>query len=293
MSANFLNYPFKEWNEQALFPGPQELEEDYIKRAQFCLELDKNLSQKLDVELPFNSSDLASKDILNDSCEITKKKFGIAPNWVPLFFNNYQLSSWQGGCAWIFQLNESTPTAAFLQLRAQFKKNQSYLGLYNRNELIAHEIVHVGRMMYQEPKFEEILAYQTSSKIWRKWLGPIVQSHKESLFFVLLLGFVIIGDAALITLGKNPVTSIWSFWIKLLPLTLIGLGLIRLGLRQYQFHCCLKKLKSLYPDKEQEIVYRLEDSEIKKFASMPISNIRVYIKKQESFRWQFLKYVYH
>lgn len=291
---NKTSNTFKEWNQQGLFPGPDETEKEFIDRANFCLELDQNLSQQVGADLPFNIKDRASKNILQMSSPLTQKLFGITPEWVPLFFSNHQLSSWQGGCAWIFQLTEATPTAAFLQLRANFRANTSYLGLYNREELISHELSHVGRMMYHEPQFEEVLAYQTSSKSWRRWLGPIVQSPRESLIFVLLLGLIIIADAALISLGNSPLAHTWTMWLKLLPIALIGLALSRLGLRQWQFSRCLKKLENLYNDPEiaQHVIYRLRDNEIKEFGAASVQDIRTYMNAQQSFRWTFLKQIY-
>ena len=124
--------------------------------------------------------DRAFQAILDEASFKTKELYGIQPTWTPLFFNNYQLAPWHGGCAWIFQLTENAPTAALLQLRAPFRHQPTYLNLYRRDELIAHELSHVGRMMYQEPQFEgnsclsyllffmETLAWSYCSIIQRK-----------------------------------------------------------------------------------------------------------------------------
>ncbi|MBA3722870.1 MAG: hypothetical protein H0W88_10790 [Parachlamydiaceae bacterium] len=283
------------WNQQGLIPGPKETEENYINRAHFCFDLEHHLIKEVGSELPFNVSDRATQEILHESYPKTENYYGITPQWTPVFFSNYQLTSWHGGCAWIFQLNESTPTASFLQLRAQFRNKETYLGIYRRSELIAHELSHVGRMMYQEPQFEEILAFQSSTSSFRRWLGPIVQSSKESLFFILLLGVIILADLAVITLDHSY-SHQGLFWLKWLPVAVVALALSRLGWRHLQFNRCLKKLETIYGNKHtaQHLTYRFLDSEIKFFASSSIESIKNFISEQQtkSFRWHFLATLY-
>lgn len=42
-------------------------------------------------------------------------------------------------------------------------------------------------MMYEEPKFEEILAFDSSTSVFRRFFGPIVKSSYESSIFILIL----------------------------------------------------------------------------------------------------------
>jgi hypothetical protein len=178
------------------------------------------------------------------------------------------------------------------QLRSRFRLSDVYLGLYHRRELIAHELAHVGRMLYQEPQFEEILAYQSSASRWRRWLGPLFQSSKESLFFVILLAISIMADFALLSTG---VAGSVAWWIKGAPLLLIALVLIRLAYRQDGYQRCLKQLCALYPQSEaRHVLYRLRDSEIKQFGKMTPFEIRDFIdtSSARSFRWKFLKKLY-
>lgn len=275
------------FNDQGLFPGPAESEENFTKRARYCLNLDKNLETAVGAILPFKVKDRATKEILKEAEQITDPLYGIKPEWTPIFFSNYQLSPWHGGCAWIFQLNEETPTAAFLQLRARFRVQTKYLGIYRREELIAHELSHVGRMMYNEPKFEELLAFRSSKCKWRQFFGPIFQSSRETLFFILLLGLVIFTQLALITV--SPQWSLALFWV---PLLFIVFGIGRLIWKHWKFSLCLKNLNGLI-EKPEHLAYRLLDDEIILFGKKQ-SSILNYIDEQEkvSFRWKFLKSIY-
>ncbi len=286
---------WKAWNRQGLIPGLEETEEAFKARAFFCLALEQELVKKVGADLPFDAGDQASQEILKEGTIITSDLYGIAPGWVPIFFNNYQLAPWHGGCAWIFQLDEQTPTSAFLQLRAGFRKQKSYLALYDRQELIAHELAHVGRMMYHEPQFEEILAYRSSSSCWRRWLGPIVQSSKESLLFIFILGAVLMADLALLVLDQ-PINAGALWGLKLAPLALIAFALMRLIYKQWLFTRCEKKLEELYANASDaaHLLYRLSDGEIRHFAHSTTGSIKAFMQEQatHSFRWQFLLGLY-
>lgn len=284
---------WKEWNAQGFIPGPDESEEAFQKRISFCLNLEHNLQQIEGAKLPFEKDDHQSEEILDEALPLTKKLYDIQPKWVPLFFNNQQLAPWHGGCAWIFQFNDETPTAAFLQLRTSFRNSKNFLGIYQCRELIAHELAHVGRTLYQEPQFEEFFAYQSSSSRFSRWIGPMVQSSKESFFFILLLGLVILTDVALLSTGIKMGTLAWG--IRLLPLALIVYAFVRLIYRHHILKRCLQKLKAFQSHNQaKHLLYRLRDKEIKNFSRSTPSKIQEFIEKEskKSFRWRFLKALY-
>lgn len=284
-----------QYNKQGLFPCVTESEQAYVQRAHFCLNLVHELESRTGTELPFDPKDRASEEVLREAYAYTRPLYDSAPDWIPIFFNDYKLSLWHGGCAWIFQLDEDTPTSAFMQLRSSFKNNHRYLGLYNREELIAHELAHAGRMMYQDPQFEEILAYQTSPSFLRRWLGPIVQSSNESLLFILVLGFIIMANVAL--LAFNPVEAYSSIkWFIGLPLLLVTCALARLSIRHLQLKKCIRHLSTLYHSstKARHLTYRLHDQDIRRFAASSSEQIRSFIEDQPStsFYWSFIKTCY-
>lgn len=284
---------WRKWNDQGFIPGPEEGEKSFQERIAFCENLEQNLQQNASTKLPFEKNNDQSQEILEEALPFTQKLYGIQPRWVPLFFNNHQLAPWHGGCAWIFQLNEQTPTASFLQLRARFLTSKSFLGIYQSRELVAHELAHVGRMLYQEPQFEEFFAYQSSSSKLTRWLGPIVQTSRESFFFILLLGLVVLTDVALISVGAHMPLLSWG--LKLLVGGLIVYALARLIYRHHVLNLCLKKLKILLPSHQaKHFLYRLRDKEIKQFSRSAPSKIHQYIEQgaENSFRWRFLKALY-
>lgn len=294
--SNLSDEELLAYNKQGLIPGPDESEVEFIRRAQYCVHLRQKLAESSEMPLSFEQLEFTlSKEVLDPVFSITKPLFDIAPEWMPIIFGNEQMPPWHGGCAWIFQLEDSTPTAAMLQLRKQFQYSERYLGIYNRTEIISHELAHVGRMLFQEPRFEEIIAYRTSKSTLRRWLGPIVESSNESLLFVLMLGLVIMADIALIATGQH-VAYQWAMWLKVIPVSLIGYGLFRVGYKQHQFKQCLKNLEELYQNVEvaQAVIYRLTDDEIVLFSQSSLDEIKAYISDHQatSFRWRLITIAY-
>lgn len=283
------------FNRQGLIPGPDESEEAFSIRAKACLDLKSYLATHDAVQsLPFKIEASQSKEALECAYPLTKPLFDIQPDWLPLFFSNYKLTPWHGGCAWIFQLEEEGPRMAFLQLRKTFATNKQYLSLYQRDELIAHECAHVGRMTFDENRFEEILAYRTNHSPLRAWLGPIVQSATESLIFIALLFSLMLLDFYFI-FSENYEAYFSLGWLKLLPVGLFLLALMRLWRRQKTFRKCLKQLQEVLGEETSanHVIYRLTDQEINQFA-LPQSSIIEYAQAEskKSLRWRLLWLAY-
>jgi hypothetical protein len=278
------------YNQMGLIPGPDEPEEDFVKRVHYCLGLKTELSAK------FGKIDnQVSRDLILQVAPKTRELFDIVPEWVPIVFSNEQLAYWHGGCAWIFQQDDETPMGAFFQLREVFAKKDRYLGLYDRKEIVAHETAHVGRMLFHEPKFEEMLAYRTSPSWLRRWIGPIVQASWESLTFVAVLLLALVMDFFILIMDK-PDPYHMGMWFKIIPAILLFVGLGRLGLQHLLFHRCLQKLQGLLHDpvKANAVIYRLRDREIGMFGEMEDADVLQYIKTEEerSLRWRVISKAY-
>jgi hypothetical protein len=283
-----------EWNSLGIIPGPEETEEEYLKRTEYSLSLKQQLASELGKEIPFSAEPFAAENHLQQAYRETQEFYDIAPRWVPVFYTNYQLSPWQGGCAWIFQVTEDSPKAALIQLRRGFREAKKYLKIYDREELLSHEFSHAGRLAYQEPKFEEFFAYKSSSSAFRKYFGPIVKSSFESLLFVIVLLMVLILDISAIALANEDVYSI-VLYSKLIPIGIVLAALVRLVRRHRQLDKCSKKLSWLVqPGKVNGFLYRLTDLEIIAFSRMNASEIKTYISEQQikSVRWKVIAAAY-
>lgn len=276
-------------NEKGLIPGPGESVESFVQRVEYCLKLSEHIENKL----PFSVENEASSELIQEVCVYISPLYDIAPDWVPVFFSNYRLAPWHGGCAWIFQMSEEEPTAAFFQLRQGLKEAPTYLWFYNRTDLMAHEMAHVGRMMFEEPRFEEMLAYRTSKNRWRRWWGSLINSSAESAWFVFILLPIIFFDLYLLFAGYER--YYWSvMWIKLLPLGLVLAAIIRLWRKHAVLERTLKKLTSISDSKTkaEAFLYRLTDKEIEIFSKMTVQEIVKYAESDSSLRWRVIKQAY-
>lgn len=277
------------YNDQGIIPGPNEDEAAFAARAAYCLNLRETIGSFLSESLPAFEEEASGK-VINEALPITKKLFDIAPTWVPLFFSNYKLNFWHGGCAWIFQRDENSPTSAFFQLRQAFRKQERYLGLYERNELIAHEMAHVGRMMFEEPQFEELLAYKTSTSRFRRWFGPIIQAPWESALFVLTLFLIFVID---LSVTGYPEYSSKVIWLRVIPSFMFFYALSRLLNKNGQFRKCHDNLAVITKNPDA-VIYRLTDKEIMTFAQLTPIEIQMFTRAlpTQSLRWRLIYLAY-
>jgi hypothetical protein len=271
-------------NHEGLIPGPEETMETFHARVHYCRNLRRIIADQLEIK----EENMGSSDLIQEAAPITEKYFDMVPEWTPVIFSNDRLAPWHGGSAWIFQQTLETPLGAFFQLRKNFQYSERYPRIYDRRELIAHESAHVGRMAFEEPIFEEMLAYQTAPSSFRRIFGPIVQSARESLFFVALLLVSLL--VSLLDFSEQSYLG----WILLLPWIFLGIGLGRLWVRRNQFARCLAVLNLALgkPAAAFAVIYRLTDQEIIQFGKLSREELLHFAADQRSLRWRLIQIAY-
>jgi hypothetical protein len=277
----------KKYNSIGLVPGPLETEADYQKRVDYCLQLKNQLNDTFSDALPYENE----QAWLAPALQITGPLYDISPAWVPLFFSNQQLLPWHAGAAWIFQKVEKGPLGALLQLRKALYQKPVYFLVYHRDEIIAHELCHVGRMAFEEKRFEELLAYRTSDRFFPRYFGPILQSVGESRLFIIVLLTLLIMDFSFLFLGSLKI-YFQMFYLKLIPVFLILWGVFRLRKRQGILQEAERQLKAVWGEAASFILYRLTDREIEQFSKQTADQIRNYAEQENSLRWQAIKTAY-
>jgi len=216
-------------------PGPDETEEAFLGRIQNPLPIPE----------------------WNEIGAVTQPLFGFAIDWVPLTYSNQKIAWWEGAATWI------SDTSLSIQLRSAFQKG-TFLG-YKRIEVLAHEAVHAARARFDQPQFEEILAYATSTKRWRRFLGPLFTYSWEPL--IVLMGLLST-----------------FFWLPLCGILFIP-WLGWLTYRQFIFKKCCRKLSL-------SIAVCLTDREIKKLAFAKPSEIEAFFQNTSTPRFRVLKLVF-
>lgn len=262
----------RDYRKQGFIIGPNETEENFLQRVHTCKDL---LPEKF---FPISSPKLFNKtqilSLLSHNPLYQHKKYAdllAAFAWMPIFVSNYKLPFWIGGVVWI--CSEGNVTVPILQVRRHFSKRHR-INLYLPEEICMHEAVHAMRTTFEEPKFEEFLAYSTSPSSLHKWLGPLFQASLESTIFLicLLLG----------SLG-----SFFSY-LAILPFLLYLCFLIlRLYSRHKVISACIKNIENLFPKIDAfSIIIHLTDKEILQFSRISQKKLSLYIRSQSCLRWR-------
>ena len=170
-----------------------------------------------------------------------------------------------------------------VQLHPRFKNQQKFLSV-DKNETIEHEKVHFIRRSFTKDRYEESIAYLTSSSKYRRALGGMFKNPKE------IKGFF------LMTLLLPPLGWIFDQGEKIMGLMLLTLGFfIFRGLKKYfLLQKIIKKLNQISSGRGIEFLFRLEDEEINLFSYLCAAKIETYYKsfpsspKKEMMKWAYL-----
>ncbi len=276
-----------EYNRRGLIPGPDESESEFLQRAEYCLGLKDRL-------LAEGHGEIEGGEYLRSCADETKKYYDLVPDWIPLMFDDHKLSFWHGGCAWIFRMEEGSPLAALLQLRKKLRDHVHFF-LLNRKEILTHEIAHAGRMAFEEPRYEEILAYRSSGSRFRAAWGALGQNSRETGLFVLIL-FCILGIDLFLLFSDYPFLYLQAMPLKIVPLLMVFYAGFRLKRRQNTLDRCLNTLQKTVSDPEMALptAYRLTDKEIDTFSRFSPLEIREYVNsgKVDSVRLRLIDVEY-
>lgn len=264
----------KELGEEGFIAAPEESEEAFVKRVDKLRNLAKDPG-KLFEGATFESWNGEMKPLL-----------GAKPCWIPWAYSNKKLPPWQGAVMWLFEV-EGKEKFPIIQLREGFKKGK-YL-FYSKEEVLWHEVLHSIRMGYQEPRFEELLAYYHSKSKVRRFFGPLFRKPSQAIIFIVL----ILLSLALQTTSLFFLTSPLLPWIKgvaLLPLLDLAFRSASLIKDQRILKKALKKLSEIFPNQKDvfPIAIRLKDTEIESLALKPVGQILGDIEEKipHSLRWR-------
>jgi hypothetical protein len=239
-------------NEEGFIPGPFESLPLFEARVAKTKEVLKEKNS-----LPSSHWDWAKRRL--DSL------FGFDPQSLSVFYSNEQLSLWQGAACWIDEMN-----VPILQLKNGFKKG-TYLKIYSRDEVLAHEAVHAARAAFNEEENEEFFAYATSGVRWRCLFGPMIRRSWEPWIG---LGFLSVG--------------LISPWALLGAAGWIGGGFFRLCRQHLRLSQASNILLETLQDKKnvRSLLFRLTDKEIRDLSS------GIWPKDDGTLRWRLIRFVY-
>lgn len=262
----------RNYRKQGFIIGPTETEENFLQRVHICKDLLPERYFPISSPKLFNKTQILS--LLSHNPLYQHKKYTnllATFSWMPIFVSNYKLPFWIGGVVWI--CSEDKVTVPILQLRRHFRKRRR-INLYLPEEICMHEAVHAIRTTFEEPKFEEFLAYSTSPSSLHKWLGPLFQTGLESTIFLICLLFGSLG-------------SFFSYLTTLPFLLYLCFLILRLYSRHKAISACIKNIENLFPKIDAfSIIIHLTDKEILQFSKISKEKLSSYMRSQSCLRWR-------
>ncbi|MCK4934729.1 MAG: hypothetical protein KAR79_03995 [Simkaniaceae bacterium] len=181
--------------------------------------------------------------------------FSFSMSKIPLFYSKKKLPLWHAASTWILE-NEEGIKFSLIQIK---NKNTKL-----KKEILSHEAVHVARVAFEEPIYEEIFAYMTSKNKLRAIFGPLFRSRLDPYIFLVLAFFT---------------------FLSCIPLILF---LIFKGGKLWYDRCilrkCLRKL-SKSTTKNLALTLHLTDLEIQEIAKVKDLGEYLERKKSSSMRW--------
>lgn len=276
-----------ELDSNGIIVGPGETIDDFKKRittaSKTLTEIEKELVDNGEYELYKgmvikNDLRIPTK-FLDQECDITQKKYKFSINWVPGFFLSKSLGFLWGGCSISFPVEQFS---VFL-IRKSFKEKKKWL-IYDRSELLSHEICHVARAPINDNPYEEHFAYAVSNSKLRQQIGNCFQSQIDALIFIGPV-FMLLA-AQFYQIFSNTMFSLIPFW--LFAASSPSYLLIKNYYLRGKFNKAFKKLQSAGYEDADAILFRCNKSEIFEIASTNTLNVYIDKKIDSELRWKVI-----
>ncbi len=280
-----------ELDKMGLLLGPGETTAAYSERLRGLQERMREMEKAFETKGEYNfeglklrAKDRISTSLLRESTVVTQKHYKFQIDWVPAFFINPSFSWLFGGCAYYFY----PETFALMIIRSCFADQRKWF-IYDRNEILAHEMCHVARLPFFSTAYEERFAYRISESRFRCRFGGVFESPRDS--FMLLGSTLLLLAAQVGQTMFRPELAIWPFWSLVGGVAAFLLG--RDGKRQKSFRQAEKNLQTVTANNGNHapVLFRCTDEEIRETAQLKQSDkLRDWIrqKSEEELRWKVI-----
>ena len=143
---------------------------------------------------------------MRESAQKTLSLYKFENRRVPGFFLSIKVGALWGGC----MIGDPDNGSAVMLLRSAFRTHSKWY-VYERQELLAHELCHAMRQSLNDVRLEEYFAYQTSGSWLRRYLGNCFIREIDALLFIfptlILLGATVFREFSRMTF------PLWPFWV--------------------------------------------------------------------------------
>lgn len=203
-----------ELDRSGFLPLPGENYADFMNRFQLSEEafhaFEKELSEKgyalLFDEFKVTPADRIPAEIMKEASEKTLNLYQFENRRVPGFFLSRKVGVLWGGC----MVGDPDNGFALMLLRQAFR-NRSKWYVYERQELLAHELCHAMRQSLSDIRLEEYFAYQTSGSFLRRHLGNCFIRELDAVLFILPT-FILLAATSISEFTRFTF-PVWPFWL--------------------------------------------------------------------------------
>jgi hypothetical protein len=266
-------------NARGFIPGPDEDEYQFLSRVHSCLKDDQASTME---------------PSLIEALNHVQHLFDVKPDWLHVLYKNQGLAPWEGAATWIFP-SENGELRAEIQMKKTFKSRNSYLGIYRKEELLAHEMTHAVRMAFDSSRYEELIAYKTSGYKLRRWLGPMLENRTEAYLLISALLICLVAPYLAMIFPSILLDTSWEvgfFLFFFLPVLLLLAANWRTAKRQKVWKRCVENVAKAVGciNKARYIAFRLTDEELSCFSKAKTEEILAYAERKKSklFRWKVI-----
>lgn len=202
-----------ELDRQGFLPLPGESPEDFFARfelsektyAQFEEQLAQEGSARVFEEFEVREESRIPPEIIAEAAEKTSSLYCFENRRVPGFFLSGKVGALWGGC----MIGDPDNGFAVMLLRSSFSQKKKWY-LYERAELIAHELCHAMRQSLCDVKLEEYFAYQTGQSFLRRNFGNCFIREIDAILFILPT-FILLAVTFLREFSRLWF-PLWPFW---------------------------------------------------------------------------------
>jgi len=271
-------------------PGVDEAPSDFETRVAAIRdahrEFEEELTEKGELvvfeEFHVRAGERIASEIIAEADEVTGALFDFRITHVPGFFLTRGVGLLWGGC----MIADSVLPFSFFLIRGAFRYRPRWF-LYNRRELLAHELCHSMRQPLHDVPLEEFFAYRTSPSPFRRYLGNCFIRDTDALLFVIPV-FVLLG-AVMVQSFVWPSLPAWPFWI--LALTYPAFLFFRNAMARRRVFRAMRKLRAFGVEKPMAVLFRSTTPEIGELGALKNrEEFAAYLNEKRDLRWEVIQF---
>lgn len=249
-------------------------------------EFEEELAEKGEMvvfeEFRVRTEERIPSEIIAEAGDVTNALYDFRITHVPGFFLTRGVGLLWGGC----MIADTELPFSFFLIRGAFRNRRRWF-LYNRNELLAHELCHSMRQPLRDVPLEEFFAYRTSPSRLRRYLGNCFIRERDALLFVIPV-FILLG-AVMVQSFVWPPLPAWPFWI--LALAYPAFLFYRNATARHRVFGAMRKLRAFGVGKPLAVLFRSTTPEIAELGTLKSrEEFTAWLENKKDLRWDVIRF---